>query len=315
VLPTITTFFLDLDSGLLTMFFSKAVLLSIAAPAALNLVSSTNASNYVSVNLAGALLLNTTVSQQLILSLGNGSFPTVIDLIHMTKVVGSSQTSTFLSATYGFIGDTGAPRNYMAAIPVTEAVPALFVRQDVTAPRLKLFDLNMNTRLLTLTFDSAVNGSNVVVKFITLHAHNDQPLDSRTASYVLTDSTPFGYGRIAYVNISSNDFNSIMMLSPQLAMTASNTYLTLNRFAYRDISYNANPIVDILTQNAVQVSHFTPDLSPPTLLYYDVSEQDGYVNFYFNKIILCSSFRVTAITFQAQRFIGTTLLTVYLNVL
>ena len=306
--PQITSFFLDLGTGLLTLFFSKPVYVLSADPSALTLVYNRNLVNNTGVSLSGASIVGTSaISQTLVLSLGGGAFPTIIDQLYITHVIGQSVLTTFLSVAYGFVYDTAIPRNYLTPIPSTNAIAPLFITQDSTFPKLVSFNLDMELRVITLQFSKSVNGSAANVKFITLHQLNDQPLAPKTASYTLTNSVPYGLGPIAYVNISSNDFSALLLRAASLASSKSNTYMTLQSFAYTDITYRKNPVSTILTQYAIQVSTYIPDTLPPKLLYYDISLQNAFIVFYFSELINCSSVQMTSIHFQPSAFVGPTI--------
>ena len=303
--PAISSYFIDLSTSLMTIFFTKPVYVEKAYTSALSLTSGTNAAQYSSVNLAQAMIVvSSNISQTIVLALGNGSYPTIVDRIYLTGTVCKSILSTYLISTYGFVYDTAIPHNYMAAISSTSAVQALFVTQDSGSPSLLSFNLDMEIRQMILVFTKAVNGSTGNVKSITLHQKADAPLSPKSASYTLTDSITFGLGPRVFVNISHQDFNALLLLAPNLATSKSNTYITLQSYAYTDITYRKNPVSIILNQYAMQVTNYVADTNPPQLLYYDVSLQSAELDFYFNEVVNCSTFQVSFIHLQYRQFLG-----------
>lgn len=303
-LPSIIGYNLNLANGIITMFFSKNILTESAQFSTLTLMSSRNVSTSLSVNLEGTYASNNEITQTFVSFIGNGSYPTVRDKIHLSGKIGSSISTTFLTASFGFVTDTLVPSNFMDQIQYTNAIEALFVTQDTILPSLQGFDLNMNSRILSLTFSEAVNGTSAKINLITLRAFAELPLGPKATFYTLKTSIGYGLGTTVYVNLSQADFNDIMLLSPKLAMNSDNTYITLSRFAFRDISYNRNSNKEILLQNAIKVGIFTPDRISPSLLYFDFSLQDAFMTLYFSKIIKCSSFHVDSLSFQYLAFTG-----------
>ena len=318
--PSLISFGLDLNKGLLFLYFSEPLLVASASLSALFLISSRNSSSATIISLSSAsIVLNEApftsgvmegplLSQTLTLSLFNSSylvptdFPNLRDTLYLShSQIGASVATTFLTTTFGLLSDNSIPKLYLPPIPPSRALQAIFLTPDTTPPLLLFFDLNMDLLQLTLKFSEAVTCYRVnLITLLSLNAMG-------AVSYTLTSSsTAFGIGTTTFVNISSSDFTNIIYLAPNLATEADNTYLTLAQNAFVDISYAANAVAAMSPQSAIRVRNYLKVSTPPSLLFYEASLQptNPFLKLSFDKIVNCTSFNVASIILQSAAFIG-----------
>ena len=125
-------------------------------------------------------------------------------------------------------------------------------------PNVDSWMMNMDTRVLTLTFNDIMNVSSLDVTGITI-----QDAETATVSYTLHDSTSTSpNGATVVIDLSTNDFNSIAGTS-HLAKSLNTSWLTMADGAIQNMNgTNASSIID---GSALQTNAFTADATAPTL--------------------------------------------------
>jgi len=82
--------------------------------------------------------------------------------------------------------------------------------------------------------------------------------------------------------------------STQLATSVENTFLSLTASALQDV--NGSPVVSIPPSNALQVSAFVPDTTPPQLISFSLDLELGSLQLFFSEAVNSSTFNPTGIT-------------------
>ena len=285
--PQLISFNFDLDGGILNLTFSETINLTSFDPSQLDL-QKTASSNNDSVNItseAEVTLINlVSVSIQLT--------DDTIDAIKLIEGLGTSESLTYITATENLVTDKND--NTLQPINSSVALRATFVIEDDTMPRLINYTLDLNDGLLLLTFSEAVNGSTFNVSSFTLG--NSQ---SPTTNYTLqvSPSSPLASGTELSLLLGAIDLDGIQG-NTLLATSADNTYLSALSTGVKDA--NANPLLSISTDNALKVSNYVPDTSPPTLNGFTLDLNTLQLILSFSEIIPVSSFDVNAITLMSN---------------
>lgn len=303
---------LDMSKGHLDLFFDKHVVVSTIDMQRLSLTNSRINPTHI-INLGNATISDVTKSltssKWIRFDLNSGSsHPSVRDLIHLSKGI-SLSSSTYLIIQDGFAHDTAVPPNYLAEIIQDFAIQPQSIISDRTPPKLVSYSLNMRNRLLTLTFDEAVDPISIKPNFFKLLASPDRP---STNIYWLTKNTvvgneslmPLATSTISF-KLSSVDIDNIMLMSPHLCTSITNTYLSFLTGAVRDIAVSSNSIQRVFDIYAKQVSEYIPDSLGPSIIHYNVSIPAQYISIYFNEMLNCSATDLDKISFQSTNFIGT----------
>lgn len=311
--PTISSFTLDLSLNLLKIEFSEAVLLSSLMISRIYLIDSNGGDYDNIISLADVIYTPTSSSNyatSVSIPLNSGSsYPTVKDRIQLTNSIGLSIRTTYLIASTGFAGDSATPINYMTAISKTNAIEASSVIADTVKPALISYLLNMNSRILSLTFNKAVNLSSNIPNY---YFFLEQPTNPLSNQYTITNantSIPRINSTVSYtvtMYLSKYDVDSIMHLAPHLLLSSSNSYLGFKAGAIRDISSTPNYVDAQLFRYGFPPTTFIPDITPPLILAVDISIQDSTVDFYFNEVVNCTSVDTTKIILQYASFVGLT---------
>eukprot|EP01041_Mallomonas_annulata_P003287 gene3287-6514_t len=307
--PVLQAFQIDFSVNVLTLFFSEPVLLS-----SINLkwIALTNTA----VNASTLVYLNSSritnpdlAAANVNLLLSNGPFPTDGDRLHLTRSIGNNVASTFIIAATEALTDTAHPPNFLTAVPLSKALQARTIMPDIISPKIISFDVDMYARTVTIYFDEAINASSNRPSFYTLWATAGRlsaPHVNLATSTTLLGGGGGSYaaGRAVTILLSSSDFDTIMRFAPELCTSSTNTYLSVQRGAVRDLAASANPVAETLYAYAINVNNFRIDTTSPKLLSFDVSLQHSYAKFHLDKVVECSATRVDLLHFQYASFVG-----------
>ena len=290
VRPWLTSFDLDMDGPLLTLFFSETVRVSTLNISGISLQSSE------------VFASGSTQSHQLADVLGTRSAsensPRVEievgeldanEIKYLTDLA-QDKNSTFLTvAAFTFEDMYGNPVVSISDANATE-VDEYF--PDVTGPLLRNFTLNLTSERLILTFDETVDFLTVSPLRVTLQ---DSML-SGGVSYTLNRAVPIGdNSHIVELNLtaSQRDLNEIK-LQTGLATEEGDTFIYLAGNAISDLALKANPILP----TTIGVQEYFPDLITPELLSFSVDVNASTLTLVFDEVVNTSSLDPTAIRFQ-----------------
>lgn len=162
-----------------------------------------------------------------------------------------------------------------------------------------------NVTLLLREYRKAVNSTTNKVNYYTI-AQSPQnpfgPLYTLRTSY--TSQTESIGGKVV-IYLSQVDVDAMMYQAPNLALGYSNTFLSMKIGAIADQATPRNFNLDIFFRYGMQVTRYIRDVNPPAVAAFDFSLQTGFVDFYFNKVINCSSIYRPSFVFQYAIFTGT----------
>ena len=209
--------------------------------------------------------------------------------------------NTFLSITSDFIEDTNT--NSITPIDFPEALPVQMFTPDRIPPFLMSFDLDMDTRLLTLSFSETVNVESLNVTQITFQGES-LLFDGVTQFYALTDlPAPFGSysesenSSVIVVRIGETDANEIKFRT-DLASRVNNTFVSLTHAAIQDM--NGNMVAEIERENATRVAAYAPDASPPVLRNFALNLTSERLSLTFDETVDFESIQPSLVTIQSS---------------
>ena len=241
----------------------------------------------------------------LYISLNHGYPLTTREQILDQYPLSSSLSSTFLSIRKGMVYDLSRPRNALQSISTQYALKVSRIIPDSIGSVLLSFDVNLNTRILSLYYNEAVQpGSLQIDTFNFLQ----NPQDTISATYYqLTTSKVITneVGKRVKIALSSEDINNIMNLSPNLLVSSETTYLFFKTKSILDIAHPPNYAPEVLPRYAIPVNDFTQDTTPPLLLWYNMSIETGDLVLFFDELIYCSATKASQFVFQHSAYTGT----------
>ena len=218
------------------------------------------------------------------------------DLNYIKSVPGlaTSETNTYISIENYTIFDMNA--NPVVSIRNGRALNVSSFTEDDRDPVLISFNLDLDTGMISLTFNESVNVSSLMVEEISLQ--NDMLVSIDTTlfyfrSEVGTKSNSPDWPEITII-IGTDDLNEIKRLS-ELAISPETTYLDLTQLAIQDMNGN------YLTPITLAVSNYTNDTTPPEIVEFTFDLDAGQLHFTFSETVNVSSLDVTQITLQSTQ--------------
>ena len=211
----------------------------------------------------------------------------------------TSSNNTFISITSEFIEDTNM--NNIVPIFFEEALQVVTFSEDLAPPQLLDFDLNMDTRELTLYFSETVNVESLNVTQIMLQGSNEL-INGVTQYYTLTDRPePLGSystssnDSIIVIRIGEADANMIKFRT-ELAVNDNSTYISITSHTIEDM--NRNPLVAVSDQNATRVRLYSRDATSPVLRAFHLNLTSERLTLSFDETVDFGTIQASLITLQ-----------------
>ena len=273
--PVLLFFALDLNIGLLTLTFDETVDSSSFDPFGFTLINarSSPTDGYTLTNASFSLSTNSPVQE----------VPFDLNGIQAASNLATSPNNTFLTTLPNAVRDvSGNP------IDSTSALQVSVYTEDITQPLLLSWELNLNTGILTLIFTEPVNSSSFNASGFTLANTRSSP----SSEYTLTNtsSTLNANSQFLEVILSQFDLNAIKA-ADNLATSFSNTYLTATANGVRDLNGNSlHPITSL------QVFTFVSDRTQPSLVYWELDLNLGFLTLHFDETVNPTSFDASGVT-------------------
>ena len=285
--PHVTGFNLDLNLGILNLFFSEIINTTSLDVSGITLQSNRSGAvaSYSLTSESVATGVDFTMST-VHLSVGN------LNAIKSISDLATSSENAFISVSAGVILDLyGNP-----SVQTTTAVEVTVFVRDFTSPVVLLFDLDMDAGLMNLTFDEPVLANSLNPTSIILQSTRSAGI-SASRTYTLTGGAVLNVdtGPTIYIKLTEGDVDGINMLN--IAVSVETAYLAIGSDTIVDTS--DNPVVPIPVESALQVSTFVPLVRIPTLTCFDLDMDEGRLRLSFNKIVVLSRLDVTGITLQS----------------
>jgi len=270
--PYLLSFNLDMNTGVLTFFFSKVVRAASLLPTELTIQLSSNANALQSLSLTGGFLLTTADDLSVQLKLLNSDLNVV-----KQRFVALFKPTTWITFSADFIADMAGDKiipsvNGLNSFPVSGYIP------DMTSPVLQSFEANFDSGILTLNFDETI----LVNSFKVTSFHLVLP--SASVDFQLTNSSSLVSGSInaptVFIQIGLADMNKIKNI-PQLFKSNASSFLSIVGGNISDAGFtdmSGNPMVGVANFPA---DDYSRDQTSPivTSLQVDLSLERIYISF------------------------------------
>lgn len=240
--PFLSSFNLDMDSGLLQLTFSEPVLVS-----SVNTNQIVFSNNKPSSQTAMYSLLNSTVLTVPMTSLTiliNITYDDLNQLKGTSDLAGDS-LNTFISVTNNFVSDTSGNKIEESSIMVTDFV------QDTTPPEFLYFDLQLESNtgaILTLQFSEAVAVHENSSLFFTVQSNISNPSIALTLSSIDTIRQP----QLDQVEITLRlAYTTRLLTDDTIGSSVDTLFISLAPGGITD--HNNNDAIPVLSSNAKRV--------------------------------------------------------------
>ena len=282
--PELTSFSMDLDSGVLMLSFNKPLRIATFNPTIT--LQNTGKAPTASLQLSSHLVHTSTDSSVVSLSLNQDDLNT----LKSTTSLYTSIANSFLSFTSrNTVGVEGVP---LLAISMENGTAANALIPDNTSPavvRIATFDLDAGT--FDIVFDEPVNPLTLDVTRILLQDMQSNP----TATYMLIGGTAMTLGTPTTIRLimTTQDRNEVNRLGT-LAVDASSTWIAFTSNAIQDFSGNTN------IPGIIGAVNFIPDTTPASLRCFTLDMNAAVLGLSFDDLVTQSSFNGNKVRLQSS---------------
>ena len=301
--PKLIAFNWDVNTGLLTLFYSETINIFSLITTEITLQGGPNASLVLGGPNASMALQEypltggNVLPQYSIVAYINVTIGDLNAIKQLVSLATCTANDTFISVYMGQVLDMNG--NELIEVSPDEALVVSLCTPDTTSPHLVNFTLDVNVGLLRLTFDETVNSSSLLPSEVTFYA---LPAN-RSESYRLTAGSvipgPYVGQVVVGVNLTNADLNELKRRTT-LAISASNTRVGITALLVKDM--NKNPNVPIAIGQAIQAAAVIPDKTSPQLLSFQLDLTREWLTLSFSETVNASSLLYGGITIQDQNY-------------
>ena len=222
-----------------------------------------------------------------------------LNLIKSNTELGTTLNDTFVAITTMFISDMAG--NMIEPIESDDALMALDVLIDITAPELLSFNFNLNEGIITFVFSEAVDILSLNFTEVTIQNQSNATTNTH---YTIMDHSmqPVAYNdrqTVVSVTLTNDDLNSIKQREDLATLESGNdTFISFTSDFINDTT--GNPIIPILLSEGLMVDQFVPDTSCPYVVTngFILDLNNGTLILSFSETIRVSSINYTQIIIQ-----------------
>ena len=282
--PELNSFTIDVNNGLIVLTFSETVEAASFDPTALTLQSS-DSGTALMYTLQGGSVLSLEDTPYISLELTTAD----LNAVKAIRGLATSQADTYLSIAMGGVQDIVGLN--VTAILEDSAIQTVNYTTDVTPPILMGVSLNLTTNELILTFDETISAlpGDVVVERITIRPDgNDSSIGvplTVSSQVVSNDSI------VIVIELGATDLNRIK-LNTGLATDSSNTFVTVERSAFVDMSTNRNGNLE----QTLMADEFEEDRISPSLSSWSFDLNQGCIQLRFDEPVDVTTLNIRGLT-------------------
>ena len=288
--PRLTAAYFDGNTGILRLEFDETVSLESFTPQAVRLQNSASSPSQSLVITAGTATrpINTAISLELS-DADRNAIKSMADLL-------TDISNSFISFPSSLVQDMHSNQVTPALASAARAFSSITI--DTTRPNLFRFDLDLNTGLISVSFDEVVNLSSLSLTEISLQ-------NAQGSSLPLTNSLPSSTALLSEVSITISPQELDLLKQMEICLASPSCYLSATASLLTDTT--SNPLMPISTSLPLLVSQYIPDTIPPQVLDFAILDLDGggLISLVFSEVVRSSSFNAESI-FLHERFANAT---------
>lgn len=289
--PTLTSYSVNFDSGLVVMSFDEVVNPSTLNASTITFSASNTSQNPQSHRVTSVLQVSSQLAPTVSFTLSSDD---VTDIKFLAELCVNSST-TFISietATIRDMSDNNVNNESLFPISPDDYTP------DTTAPAVVSFSLDIDGAVLNITLDEPVS-EQINLTRITISRNNT---GAQEDAYTLTSSSTVTLANsdlLVSIALSSIDLNSMKAL-PNTAVSNSSTVLSMLPGAIHDRAQPANPNLELYAANNTRADQFIEDQTNVTVQAFEFNLNNGSLSLTFSETVNASSFDASKITFQSE---------------
>lgn len=290
--PVLESYTLNLTSRALTLSFNEPVEADTFNITGITLQSGRgvvgNAQVY---RLTGGALLSETSRADIVVLLSDSD----VNALQSRPNVASSMSTTYLVMEAVTARDLSYRQTQAQAITSNSALLVSVFESDRAPPQIRGFDLDLDSNSLTITFTEPVRVDGLNLDRLVIASSR-----AGGVTYNITGGTlhsiSLAAASVVPFTLPDRDL-TFLEVSRGIATGVSDTYLASEDGLAVDTNGLASLALPL--SEAVQVSEFIEDTSPPNVVSFSLDMDEGEVGVVFNDVILGSTFDVGALTFQS----------------
>lgn len=290
IAPTLNSFDLNANDGILTLYFSEAVQWDSVNQSGITLQSHRNGSVGATYTLSGGMV-SKSHAYVIIIKL------TVIDDDGIKRRgIGSRRGTTFLAVTGGAARDMNS--NALVTISSDNGILVDNFQADTSVPVAQSINVDMDRGVILIECTETIEMESVRPSLFTFFGYNSTRADA-SGGYKLSGGTVRQVdSKLIRINMTRYDLDQIKDDS-SIFTNEDNTFIWFALGTFQDMSGN-----NVTESNvAMQVSQggYTPDTTAPILMGFDFDANMGMFNLTFTETVNHSAFSAIAITVQRSR--------------
>ena len=284
--PELLSYTFNLSSGVLEMVFSEYVNNNTLDPKQISIqnVGDLATAGSKRRTLTGGFQLPSDSLQTVILQLT----PADVDYLRSEPDIAEFMNNTFLSATKDLLLD-GA-ENPFSPIPVSNARPVSNFTLDTVPPLLSSFTFDLNTGIVRLTFNEAVDFTTFQTSMLRLTSPSMSMYSTVGATHIATSDVT-----VIEVILSSDNLNDIKA-DTNLATSNTTTGILPMYNLVKDASGNSL----MQSSDAVYTSNYTRDSESPRLLSFSLDLNERAIHLTFTETVDASNIDFAEIYLQSR---------------
>ena len=295
--PVVTSFDLDMDSGVVVVYFSETVNTTTTNANALVLQSH----RYGDGDTESFRLRASAAAAQPAQSMATRVLLSEEDMneIKLNPHLAAASTSSFLSLAGVFVKDVA--QNDVRPVALDAAVPVASFQPDVTAPQLLSHGLNMRMGYFEMVFSETMSASSINPTRFSLRSSED----GSGAYFVLTGGVVSpSDGTALNITFTNGDFNAIKGVAG-LATSQITSYLAMEHVYSRGRvsssaadDMNANHAEEVLSNSAMGAAWFVGDDKRGSLVQFAIDMDEGEISLSFDETMNVTALDPSEMTLQ-----------------
>ena len=206
-------------------------------------------------------------------------------------------SNTYLSLDSRIARDVSYWKNVAQEIPTENALLVSAFIPDLAPPQIKEFDLDLDSNSITIRFTEPVLINSLNLDRLILSSSRSGEVTYNITGGTLQITTLAASSEITF--FLPNDDVAYLKVSGDIGTMAVHTFLASEDSLAEDTNKIASTA--LLLSQAIQVSSFSVDASPPIIIGFSLDMNTGIAIITFDDVVLGNIFDVSAITFQNAR--------------
>jgi len=288
--PNVVQASLDLTAQTLVLTTDETIRISSVAPVQLTLISAPSGAQSFTLVTSSVVVISPSATQFTIALSASD-----LNSIKKLTFLAVSKASSNIAITASFVADMSG--NAVNAITTSSPLNVATYNADTIPPTLTAFDLNMDAKLLKLTFSETVNAASLSLASLTVQSTHTSSSVSWSLSAARGSTSSSTNDPVLVVSISASDANGIKS-ALTLAKDRPSTWLSVSPHGVQDMAGNWLSV--IVSSNAQNAALYEADVTSPVFQSFNLDMNLGLLTMTFDESVLLPSLLITDITLTSM---------------